>query len=82
VKISLSFYVFSLSLQILYGQHGKELSEIYLHLGIDYIDGLVIEPNIIVNNNEIYIATIDGQIIKLNATLDQVAKKKNKIKKL
>ena len=41
VKISLSFYVFSLSLQILYGQHGKELSEIYLHLGIDYIGGLV-----------------------------------------
>ena len=41
VKISLSFYVFSLSLQILYGQHGKELFEIYLHLGIDYIGGLV-----------------------------------------
>ena len=41
MKISLSFYVFSLSLQILYGQHGKELSEIYLHLGIDYIGGLV-----------------------------------------
>ena len=33
--------IFSLSLQLLYGQHGKELSEIYLHLGIDYIGGIV-----------------------------------------
>ena len=41
VKIFRSFYVFSLSLQILYGQHGIELSEKYLHLGIDYIGGLV-----------------------------------------
>ncbi|MFY9082531.1 hypothetical protein OU980_10790, partial [Aliarcobacter butzleri] len=38
--------------------------------------------DIIVNNNDIYIATIDGQIIKLNATLDQVAKKKYKYAKI
>ncbi|MCT7617637.1 hypothetical protein N5U05_07775 [Aliarcobacter butzleri] len=38
--------------------------------------------DIIVNNNHIYIATIDGQIIKLNATLDQVAKKKYKYAKI
>ncbi|WP_323594899.1 hypothetical protein [Aliarcobacter butzleri] len=38
--------------------------------------------DIIVNNNDVYIATIDGQIIKLNATLDQVAKKKYKYAKI
>ena len=38
--------------------------------------------DIIVNNNDIYIATIDGQIIKLNATLYQVAKKKYKYAKI
>lgn len=38
--------------------------------------------DIIVNNNDIYIATIDGQIIKLNATLNQVAKKKYKYAKI
>ncbi|MCT7537592.1 hypothetical protein [Aliarcobacter butzleri] len=38
--------------------------------------------DIIVNNNDIYIATIDGQIIKLNATLDQIAKKKYKYAKI
>lgn len=38
--------------------------------------------DIIVNNNDIYIATIDGQIIKLNATLDQVAEKKYKYAKI
>ncbi|ABV68332.1 conserved hypothetical protein [Aliarcobacter butzleri RM4018] len=38
--------------------------------------------DIIVNNNDIYIATIDGQIIKLNVTLDQVAKKKYKYAKI
>ncbi|MFW3373118.1 hypothetical protein ACN9J5_09965 [Aliarcobacter butzleri] len=38
--------------------------------------------DIIVKNNDIYIATIDGQIIKLNATLDQVAKKKYKYAKI
>lgn len=38
--------------------------------------------DIIVKNEEIYIATIDGQIIKLNATLDEVAKKKYKYAKI
>ncbi|MCT7909316.1 hypothetical protein N5915_07050 [Arcobacter lacus] len=38
--------------------------------------------DIIVNNNDVYIATIDGQIIKLNPTLDEVAKKKYKYAKI
>jgi hypothetical protein len=32
--------------------------------------------DIIVKNEDIFIATVDGQIIKLNASLDEVAKKK------
>ena len=38
--------------------------------------------DIIVNKENIYLATIDGQIIKLTANLDQVAKKKYKYAKI
>ena len=38
--------------------------------------------DIIVNKENIYLATIDGQIIKLTANLDQVAKKKYKYAKM
>ena len=38
--------------------------------------------DIIVNKENIYLATIDGQIIKLTATLDQVAHKKYKYAKI
>lgn len=37
--------------------------------------------DIVVNGSDIYIATIDGQLIKLSASLDEVAKKKYKYAK-